>query len=121
MLSERLKIARKRKKLTQLELANRVKTSKGTISNYENGYSTPSNEMLKELAMTLEVSTDYLLGVIDDFEKVTQLSEEDRAILAFSNSVEGAWFKKLPESDREVIEAFRTLYYLYQDREKKKE
>ncbi|AOZ88162.1 transcriptional regulator [Bacillus xiamenensis] len=62
MLSKRLKSVRKNKGLTQEELAKRVKTTKGTISNYENGHSTPSNEMLKDLADALNTTTDYLLG-----------------------------------------------------------
>jgi transcriptional regulator with XRE-family HTH domain len=66
MLSERLKIARKMNKLTQEGLAKKVKTTKGTISNYENEHSSPSNEMLNDLADALEVSTDYLLGRTDD-------------------------------------------------------
>lgn len=62
MLTQRLKEARKAQKLTQQELANKVNATKGTISNYENGHSTPSNEMLKDLANILRVTTDYLLG-----------------------------------------------------------
>lgn len=62
MLSNRLRSARKSKSLTQEELAKRVKTTKGTISNYENGHSTPSNEMLKDLADALDTTTDFLLG-----------------------------------------------------------
>jgi transcriptional regulator with XRE-family HTH domain len=66
MLSQRLRQARKNKKLTQEELAKVVNTKKTTISNYETGYSSPSNEMLNDLADVLEVSTDYLLGRTDD-------------------------------------------------------
>lgn len=62
MLSQRLRFARRNKKLTQEGLASLVNTSKGTISNYENGHSTPSNEMLVTLADALDVSIDYLLG-----------------------------------------------------------
>ena len=62
MLSQRLKSARTRSKLTQEELAAKVNTTKGTISNYENGHSTPSNEMLVLLSDALDISTDYLLG-----------------------------------------------------------
>jgi HTH-type transcriptional regulator, competence development regulator len=65
MLSQRLKIARKTNKLTQEGLAMKLKTTKGTISNYENGYSSPSNEMLNDLADVLDVTTDYLLGRTD--------------------------------------------------------
>lgn len=65
MLSKRLKIARKRKKLTQEDLAKILKTTKGTVSNYENGHSSPSTDMLKDIADALEVDTDYLLGRTD--------------------------------------------------------
>ncbi|PFD12259.1 transcriptional regulator, partial [Bacillus thuringiensis] len=57
---------RKTRKLTQQVLADKVNTTKGTISNYENGHSTPSNEMLKDLANVLGVTTDYLLGREDE-------------------------------------------------------
>lgn len=62
MLSDRLRSIRKEKKLTQEQLALLVNTKKTTISNYETGYSTPSNEMLSDLADVLGVSVDYLLG-----------------------------------------------------------
>ncbi|MCY8247458.1 helix-turn-helix domain-containing protein, partial [Bacillus inaquosorum] len=65
MLSKRLKLIRKRRGLTQDGLANKVKTTKGTISNYENGHSTPSNEMLRDLADALDTTTDYLLGRVE--------------------------------------------------------
>lgn len=66
MLSIRLKAARKALKLTQEELAKKVKTTKGTISNYENGHSTPSNDMLIDLSNALNTTTDYLLGRSND-------------------------------------------------------
>lgn len=66
MFSNRLRSTRKGKKLSQEELAKLIKTTKSTISNYENGYSTPSNEVLIKIADVLNTSTDYLLGRIDD-------------------------------------------------------
>lgn len=66
MLSYKLKNARTSLKLTQSDLAKKVNTTKGTISNYENGHSTPSNEMLVFLADALNVTTDYLLGRSDN-------------------------------------------------------
>lgn len=62
IVSERIKQARKNNKLTQEELAKKVNITKATISNYENGYSSPSNEMLVDLSDVLNVTTDYLLG-----------------------------------------------------------
>ena len=79
MLSQRLKNARNKMKLTQEELAKKVNTTKGTISNYENGHSTPSNEMLVLLSDALEITTDYLLGKTTDMNtnsKVTVAGQE---------------------------------------------
>lgn len=66
LLSQRLRQARNAKGYTQKDLADLVNTKKTTISNYETGYSTPSNEMLKDLADVLNTTTDYLLGRVDD-------------------------------------------------------
>ncbi|MGI2296473.1 helix-turn-helix domain-containing protein [Paenibacillus sp. GXUN7292] len=67
--SKRLQQARKNKGYTQQDLADTVNTKKTTISNYETGYSTPSNKMIVELANALDVTTDFLLGRIDSPKK----------------------------------------------------
>lgn len=61
----RLQTIRKIKGLSQEDLSKQVNTTKSTISNYENGHSTPSNDMLIQLADVLETTTDYLLGRTD--------------------------------------------------------
>lgn len=66
MLPKRLKQRRKDLGLTQTQLAEKVNTKKTTISNYETGYSTPSNEMLSDLADALQTTADYLLGRTDN-------------------------------------------------------
>ncbi|MDY7989799.1 helix-turn-helix transcriptional regulator [Paenibacillus polymyxa] len=62
---DRVAYQRKKKKLTQEELALKINLTKAAISNYENGHSTPSNETLVALADVLDVDTDYLLGRTD--------------------------------------------------------
>lgn len=62
LFSKRLKYLRKLRKLSQEELAKKINTTKSTISNYENEYSTPSNDILRDLADKLDTTTDYLLG-----------------------------------------------------------
>lgn len=61
----RLRELREWKHLTQTQVAKRLNLSKTTISGYESNTRTPSLEVLKNLAVLFEVSTDYLLG----FEK----------------------------------------------------
>lgn len=51
---------------TQEALARKLKTTKGTISNYENSHSTPSDDMLSHLADLLFTTTDYLLDRTND-------------------------------------------------------
>ncbi len=57
-----LKKLRKSKGLNQEELAEILGVRKTTISNYETGYSTPSNVMLRQIADYFEVSAGELLG-----------------------------------------------------------
>lgn len=64
----RLKQKRKEAGYSQESLAIKLNVTKGTISNYENGHSTPSNEMLSDLADLLHTTTDYLLGRTENTE-----------------------------------------------------
>ncbi len=77
MLAQRLRYARKARGLTQEDLAEKVQTTKGTISNYENNHSSPPNEMLSMLADALDVSTDWLLGRIDDDGRLSEKTVDE--------------------------------------------
>lgn len=61
----RLKELRKQKGLTQEELANKIGTTKLTISNWENEKHSISSEKAKLLADSFDVSVGYLLGHTD--------------------------------------------------------
>jgi transcriptional regulator with XRE-family HTH domain len=107
VLSKRLRVARKAKKYTQEKLAALVSTKKTTISNYETGYSSPSNEMLNDLADVLEVSTDYLLGRTDEPTKVIvqkeiiKTDEEDELEKLLNDPDVEMWAKEWSESTEE--------------------
>ncbi len=62
----RLRETRKEMKLTQKELAVAVNTTDDSIFSWENGRSQPSIEMIRLLCKTLEVTSDYLLGLEDE-------------------------------------------------------
>lgn len=60
--AEMLKTARKRKGITQVELAKLCHVSQGTIANWEAGTRTPDMETISMIATILNVTTDYLAG-----------------------------------------------------------
>lgn len=59
--AERLKEARTRKGLKQVEFAEMIGVSQKDISRWENGVRTPNIESLISICNTLEVSADELL------------------------------------------------------------
>lgn len=60
-IAKNIKALRAEKKLSQAHLASQLGIVPGTISNYENGVSTPDFEMLEKLTKILEVSAHDLL------------------------------------------------------------
>ena len=78
----RLRQLRKEKKLTQRQLAEMVGLRHSVVSFYEIGERIPSPEIIKKLASSLHVSSDYLLG-IDRGETVDLfgLDEEDKHLV----------------------------------------
>lgn len=52
---------RQARNLNQVQLANELKVTKQTVSNWENNNISPSIEMLVNIAKYFSVSTDYLL------------------------------------------------------------
>jgi transcriptional regulator with XRE-family HTH domain len=59
--SKRLKLCRKKKGMTQKEVADKLNFKYSTISNYENGTRWPNFETLAKFANLYEVSIDYLI------------------------------------------------------------
>lgn len=62
MLSKNLKIFRKRKGLTQENVAEALNVVRQTISKWEKGISVPDADMLMKLAEILDVSVSELIG-----------------------------------------------------------
>lgn len=63
---ERLKSARDLRGWNQSALAERAGMQPSSIAHFETGSRKPSFDTLKKLANALEVTTDYLLGRVDD-------------------------------------------------------
>ena len=64
-IGERLKTARKDKKLTQQQVADALGVAKSTYSGYESGFRKPDVLTVQKLAAILDVSGNYLIGAED--------------------------------------------------------
>ena len=82
--SDRLREARKRLDLNQHDFSNLCGVGEPQISRYENGKADPYADSLELLAIHLQVSTDYLLGMTDEPRGIfrnPQLSEQEHMVI----------------------------------------
>lgn len=66
MIGERLRKLRKEKRIKQEELASIIGVQKSAVSLYETDKNDPSDKVKVRIAKHLNISLDYLLGIIDD-------------------------------------------------------
>ena len=66
IFAQRLRAARELRALNQGELARRAGLQASAVSHFETGARKPSFDNLKRLGDALNVTTDYLLGRVDD-------------------------------------------------------
>lgn len=64
-IGKRIRELRLEKRITQTELAERIGVATNTVSQYEKGLSKTSIDVIVNLAVVLETTTDYLLGLSD--------------------------------------------------------
>jgi transcriptional regulator with XRE-family HTH domain len=67
---ERLRTAREKRGFSQSQLAEKARLPASSISHFESGARKPSFDNLRRLANALSVSTDYLLGRVDQMDTV---------------------------------------------------
>jgi transcriptional regulator with XRE-family HTH domain len=125
VLKERLREARRHLGYTQDDLAKKVNTQKTTISNYETGYSTPSNEMLIDLAKALKVSTDYLLGLSNsqntNLNQESNIGDEDSELDELMKDPDFmVAYKEYPGSPEEAKEDLIGFLKLIKERDERK-
>ena len=89
-LGTKIKILRKRRDLTQIELAEQLGISRATVSNYETGRRAPHIHELRRISEWLGGSLDYFGSETED-EVFDLLS---RANAVFTN-------KELPKEEKE--------------------
>lgn len=86
LFSDRLRKAREYRGLNQGELAELTGLQPSAVSHFETGVRKPSFDNLRLLADKLDVTTDYLLGRVDDFKALAGADEVHRHYSALKDT-----------------------------------
>lgn len=73
----RLKALRQDNKLLQKDLAKILGVTSGAIGMYENDKRTPDFETLRKIVKFFNVSTDYILEIVDEKDSIKLTSNKD--------------------------------------------
>jgi transcriptional regulator with XRE-family HTH domain len=92
IFTARLRKAREIRGLDQSVLAERAGLQPSAISHFETGARKPSFDNLRRLADALDVTTDYLLGRVDDIDSYAGADRLHRH------------FEKMTSADRQTAE-----------------
>jgi len=141
--AEKLTQLRKDKSFTQQELAKKARIGIAQIRRYEKGNSSPTLEVIKNIAKTLSVSADELIfdegeGIVaskiqdkellEQFEQISMLTPQDKEALKtviesmiiksklqqiLPSQTDAAWSKEM----RSVVAEFRKGAKDYSDKE----
>lgn len=76
MFAQRLKQLRAENQMTQVQLAEKLGVSKGTVAMWETDKRSPSFEMLAEMTNLFDRRMDYILGYSDDPSSPKPTDEE---------------------------------------------
>ena len=90
----RLRAAREKRNLSQVDLAIRAGLQASAISHFETATRKPSFDNLRRLADALEVTTDYLLGRVTDDQALAGADKLYRDL------------DRLTTADRDIAEDF---------------
>ncbi|KKB75320.1 MULTISPECIES: helix-turn-helix domain-containing protein [Bacillus] len=115
-LGIKLKEAREKKGLKQIEAAKKLGISNGTLSGYERDYRDPDTETLKKMAELYDVSIDELLGnqVKDDLspkeeKDIAKRMEQIRNDLMHSDGLSFSGEPMSPEAIESLMEAMEYI------------
>lgn len=115
-LADRLRIARERLDISQIDVSKKIGISNKTISGYENGVSEPDIDTLRLLAQLYQVSIDWLAGVKwpDDGRK--RSIEYDFMASLREKVGEGLFEEYVKASDdrkQDLLKGMQTIYDLW--------
>lgn len=86
MIGDKLKIARKKAKLSQEKVAEIINTSRSNISKYETGLLEPNIDTLKKLCELYKISADELLEINNNkIENNINIKQRDYGTVNINN------------------------------------
>lgn len=103
ILQKRIEELRSENELTQKQLAKKIGVSETAISFWENGVNEPKASYLNKLAQCFNVTTDYLLGLEDEFGTPIFSPEEKSAGLSATKKV------SITPIEEDMLEVFRKV------------
>lgn len=110
-LGERLRSARENLNFSQTYVAKELGLNNKLLSNYERNINSPDPDILKQLCIFYNVSSDFILGIGlvkgDDIEGLS-LSDELKRVIHYYN--------RLSEENQDLIRG--TMVQLYKEQEK---
>lgn len=117
-IGDKLRILRESKGMTQDDLAEATGMNRVTIAKYEIGKIEPKSKSLSRLAAALDVSTDYLVGQIDEQEE--QEHKEEKPPQTPEARLISASIDSMPEEKRKrALNMFTLLFEQFREEEKK--
>lgn len=99
-LGTRLRLARERAHLTQVDVYKTINLNNKSLSRYENNISSPDPDTICSLAKLYNVSTDYLFGLSEPVELMGDMNTDG----------------KLPPTEARLLSIFRSLSAIGQGR-----
>lgn len=103
---ERLRIARERAGLSQLDVFRAINLNNKSLSRYENNATSPDPETIKALVSLYGVSADFILGLSDEVGSSCSSASQNPS--HGSSSLEGL-SPEAKEKAKEYIEMLKTL------------
>lgn len=121
MLSKNLVALRKKKNLTQEDLASLLQVKRQTYSAYERGVSVPDAYTLQKIASIFDVTTDYLLNYNE--AETTTKSEESKpeSELTFDDFQYALYGETRELNDNERQELLEVAKFIKQKRKEMQE
>ena len=119
--AERIKQLRKKKGISQSELAALIGVKNNTVSTWERGTRKPDFEALDLLSDYFEVSLEYILGNSDKEEarvKPTQKELDTLALLSIADEIKEITekYSRLSDKSQKMIDALINATYQLENR-----